>query len=513
MGAVALDVFADGPPSFEEQLCGMPREWLELTQRGYNEPRSGQITLLPRTPMYMTTGSGGWTHSGPWTYLQHVPIVFYGPGRIAQGPEVERRVTTADIAPTFARMLGLSFESDGMVLDEVSTDADDPPKVIVTVVWDGGGWNGLEEFPDAWPHLRKVMAEGVTFTNAFVGSSPSVTPAVHTTLGTGAFPAAHGITGVPVRDENGDAGDSFNDGKSSRFIEIKALAEVWDESKRNRALVGMVGYEPWHLGMIGKGAESPAGDKDDAVWVNRGSNRWVTNRKHYSIPRGFLDQDDLAERLQELDVSDGQDDDRWRRVPLDVRSRIEETPAFIDHHGRQLTDLIGAQGYGQDRVTDLLFTNFKQIDRVAHYFNMSAPEVRDVMVATDAQLKKLIDELETEVGHGEYVVVVTADHGMQPDVDELDTYAIDPNEIELDITTRFGPVVRAVWPTEVILLDDEMEARGVTVEDVATFLSGYRMRDNTDSIGKKVLGSGSVGPNTRLFELAAPASLLDSVTC
>lgn len=491
----------------------MPREWLELTQRGYNRPRSGQITLLPDEPMYMTTGSGGWTHSGPWKYLQHIPIVFYGPGRIAEGVEVDRRVTMADIAPTMARMLGVSIEAEGLVLDEVFTARTDPPKVIVTVVWDGGGWNGLEEFPGAWPHLRRLMTEGVTYTNAYVGSSPSVTPAVHTTLGTGVLPSTHGVTGVPVRDEDGEVVDSFNDGKSARFIEVDALAESWDEHKNNRALVGMIGYEPWHLGMIGKGAETPGGDRDDAVWVNRGSNHWVTNRSHYSIPKGFLDQDDLPGRLQTLDTADGADDDRWGRVPLDVQSRVEETPAFIDHHGDQLTELIGTGGYGSDGVTDLLFTNFKQIDRVAHYFNMSAPEVRDAMVATDAQLETIVDDLEAEVGEGEYVLIVTADHGMQPDAADLGSYAIDPNEVERDITSRFGPVVRAVWPTEVFLLEDEMEAHGITVEDVATFLGGYRMRDNTGSIGKKVLGSGSVGANTRLFELAAPATMLETVSC
>lgn len=512
-GAVVLDVFADTPPTFEEQLCGMPRGWLELTQRGYSESRSGQITLLPKTPMYMTTGSGGWTHSGPWDHLQRIPIVFYGPGRIPEGIDVERRVTTADIAPTFAGMLDVPVDADGSVLEEVLTDRADPPNVIVTVVWDGGGWNGLERFPKAWPNLEGAMGSGVTFTNAYVGSSPSVTPAVHTTLGTGVFPATHGITGVPVRDEDGTVVDSFNDGKSARFIEVDALAEVWDERNGNDALVGMIGYEPWHLGMIGKGAEAAGGDRDDAVWVNRGSNHWVTNRSHYSIPRGFLDQSDLTTRLQELDVADGSDDDRWGRVPLDVQSRIEETPAFVAHHGRQLTDLIGTGGYGSDRVADLLFTNFKQIDRVAHYFNMAAPEVRDVMVATDAQLKLLIDDLESDVGHGEYVLVVTADHGMQPDAKELDTYEIDPNEIERDLVARFGPVVRAVWPTEVFLLEDEMESRGTTIEDVATFLSEYRLRDNTGSVIRTLLGEGSVGPNTRLFDLAAPASLLESVSC
>jgi predicted AlkP superfamily pyrophosphatase or phosphodiesterase len=510
---VALDVTGDPDPSFTAQLCAIPEGWLTLTQRGYNEARSGQITLLPRQPIYMTTGSHGWTHSGPWDYLQKIPIVLYGAG-IPEGQTISDPVTTADIAPTIAKMMDFPFDPEGTsLLDPTDDRPRERPKLIVTVVWDGGGWNGLDQWPDAWPHLKALMQHGTVFTDAIVGSSPSVTPAIHTTLGTGRFPNEHGITGVPLRDESGTVVDSFNDGESARFIEVPTLAESWDEANDNRPLIGMVGYEPWHLGMIGKGAETPTGDKDDAVWVNRGSNHWVTNRDHYSMPETFRDQSDLPRRLDTLDIDDGVDDDHWGRVPLDVQSRIEETPAFIEHHGQKLVDLIVEGGYGDDRVTDLLFTNFKQIDRVAHYYNMTAPEVRDVMVASDQQLDVLVDALDEHVGRDRYTLIVTADHGMQPDVEDLDAYAIDPNEVERDIATRFGPVVRAVWPTEVFLLEAEMEARGITVADVARFLSEYRLRDNTSSIGNKVLGSGSFGSNDRLFELAAPAELLESVTC
>lgn len=513
VGVMVLDAFSDPAPSFEAQLCGMPRAWLELTQRGYHEPRSGQITVLPRQPIYMSTGALGWTHSGPWDYLQRVPLLFYGPGRVPSGVEVDDPVTTADIAPTIAAMLGTKIDADGDVLGDAVGSTDSPLRLVVTVVWDGGGWNGLRQWPEAWPTLKRLMSEGVNYTNAIVGSSPSVTPAIHTTLGTGSFPATHGVTGVPVRDEAGTVVDSFNDGKSARFIEVPALAEIWDESNDNDALIAMIGYEPWHLGMIGQGAETPGGDKDDAVWVNRGSNHWVTNGDHYSIPPTFRDQSDIQARLDELDIVDGKDDNRWGRVPLDEQTRIEETPAFVEHHGQKLVDLMTDEGYGEDRVTDLLFTNFKQIDRVAHYYNMAAPEVRDVMVATDRQLGVLVDALDSEVGTGDYVVVVTADHGMQPDVEALDAYAIDPNEVERDIAARFGPVVRAVWPTEVFLLDEEMAARNVTVEDVASFLSEYRIRDNAGSLRNKVLGSGSFSPNDRLFELAAPARMLETVSC
>ncbi|HWC13749.1 MAG TPA: alkaline phosphatase family protein [Actinomycetota bacterium] len=522
-GQIVLDRILGRPaaPSFRDQICGLPPAWLELIRRGYHPDRAGQISLLPHHPMYMTTGSGGWTHSGPWDHLQQIPLVFYAPGRVPAGVEPTGEVTVADVAPTLAAMLGVERHAgdrdpgaarDGRVLTEVVADAP-PPKLVVVVVWDGGGWNGLEQWPDAWPVLARLMSDGVSYRSAIVGSSPSVTPAVHTTLGTGVFPATHGITGVPIRDEHGVVTDAFVDGKSSRFVEVETLAERWDRRNGGRPEVAMVGYEPWHLGMIGKGAETPGADRDDAVWINRRTNRWNTFGAHYAMPRAFRNQQGLDALLEELDGTDGAVDGSWLRVPLDVRSRVEETPAFIEHHGAKLTEMIRREGYGRDRVTDLIFTNFKQIDRVAHYYNMAAPEVEQVMRASDTALGRLVDDLDRTVGQGDYVVVVTADHGMQPDVSELDSYEIDPNELERDLSAEFGPVVRAVWPTEVFLLDDELAARDVTVEEIARFIGSYTLGDNSDVEPAKVVGSGDFSAADRLFDLAVPARLLDEVSC
>ncbi|MGH2730533.1 MAG: alkaline phosphatase family protein, partial [Actinomycetota bacterium] len=261
VGAIVLGSILDGDdlPSFTEQACGLPSQWLVRTQQGHFEPRSGQIAIIPRRPAYMASGAGGWSHSGPFDYLQHVPIVFYGPGIIPSLGAIDRPITTADIAPTLARLVRGSFQADGVPLDEVATVEKtlerDPPKLILTVVWDGGGYNVLDQWPEVWPNLARISAGGVSYTNATVGSSPSVTPAIHTTLGTGDFPVTHGITAINVRNEEGEVVDAFLKGRSGRFLRVPTFAELWDEQNDNRALVGMVGYEPWHVGMIGKGAE------------------------------------------------------------------------------------------------------------------------------------------------------------------------------------------------------------------------------------------------------------------
>lgn len=503
-------------PSFEEQACALSPELLLRTQRGYFEPRSGQISLLPRTPAYMASGGGGWSHSGPWPYLQDVPLVFYGPGIIEGGSSVDRPVTAADIAPTFARLLkSRSGESAGEPLAEV-IDAFHAkrPKLILTIVWDGGGWNTLDLWDDSWPNLKQMMAEGIDFSNATVGSSPSVTPAVHTTIGTGVFPATHGITGVPVRDENGEVVDAFLNGESSRFIQVPALAELWDERNGNRAKIGMVGYEPWHLGMIGQGAERTGGDKDDAVWLDTETNEWITNPDHYSFPASVGATEGLDDLVAELDAADGQVDGIWRNdVPLDDPSRTEETPAFIGYHTRAMLEMIEAEGYGTDDITDLLFTNYKQIDRVGHYFNMDSDYVNDVLVRTDEELGVIIDELDRIVGAGEWVIALTADHGQQRDASDINGYGINAREVEDDIRDEFGDVVRAVWPTEVFLLEDAMTREDVTVELIANFLGGYTVGDNNDGLGGILADTGRFEPGDRLFDLAIPAAMLGELRC
>ena len=114
-------VESEGPlPSFQEQICGLPSEWRERVVRGQFPGHSGDISLLPKTPAYMASGAGGWSHSGPWGYLQDVPLVFYGPGLIDEGVEVDRAVTLADVAPTYAALLRGSFKADGERLTEVA---------------------------------------------------------------------------------------------------------------------------------------------------------------------------------------------------------------------------------------------------------------------------------------------------------------------------------------------------------------------------------------------------------
>lgn len=515
LGLTAIQSRQEGPlASFEDQMCGLPAEWLGLVKKGYHPARSGQVSFLPDHPIYFAGGGDGWSHSGPWPYLQQVPLAIYGPGLIPAYARVNSEGRTlADLAPTLATLMrGSLSATDGEVLTEAADLSETldsrPPRLILTMVWDGAGWNTLEAHPDAWPNLKEIMAGGVTYT-VDVGSSPSVTPAVHTTLGTGVLPATHGITGVPVLDDERRAVDPFLDGTSGRFLEVPTLAERWDENTGNEALIGMIGHVPWHLGMIGVGAERPGGDKDHAAWLDLETNEWITNPDHYSMPPGFGEETDLPELIAEMDEGNGE----WMDVPLDDPARYEELPAFAAHHTEALIGLLEGAGYGKDDVTDLMFTNYKQIDLLGHHFNMASDQVEAAIGATDDALGVLLDHLDEEVGRGRYVVVMTADHGQQPSAEAVDAFGIDSNEMTDDLEGRFGPVIQDVAPTEVFVDEQALSARGHSIEDVARFVGDYRLGDNATDPLRQFLGAGSYDPFDRLMAMAVPSALLSEVSC
>lgn len=376
------------------------------------------------------------------------------------------------------------------------------------MVWDGGGWNALRAHPEAWPNLKRVMEEGVTYT-ASVGSSPSVTPAIHTTLGTGVFPARHGITGVPLLDDDRRAVDPFLDGTSGRFMEVPTVAERWDEQTGNEALIGMLGHVPWHLGMIGMGAERAGGDKDDAAWLDVETSEWITNPRYYARLGDLGDRSDLRERIARVDEGDG----TWMDVPLDDRARLEELPAFAGHQTEELLGLMDSKGYGADDVTDLMFMNYKQIDLLSHYFNMASPQVEAAIQAIDDGLGEVLDYLDREVGRGSYVVAVTSDHGLQPRAESLGSFGIDSNEMTRDIEDDFGPVVQDIAPTEVFLDEEALAAGGYTIDDVARSIADYRLGDNASTIGQRLFGAGSYDRFDRLLAMSVPSRLLSDVSC
>ena len=459
--------------------CAEIEQFVQRVRRGYVPIRSSDIALIPHEPNYIGTPDAA-VHTGPYDFLAEVPFVLYGPGYVEPLGEVDDAATMADIAPTIARLIGFRFDTpDGQALDQGLEVSGSPPRLVVTVVWDGGGWNTLREHPRSWPFLKRTIERGISVTDMTIGSTPSVTPPIHTTLGTGVFPRRHGIPNVKMTTAD-DRYINPMELNSPEYIKVPALGDVYDAAEGNRPLVGVVATVNWHLGMIGRGTLHPGGDNDlAALYTSSGS--LFGDPDYYEIPYDRGDPGGLSEEAERLDGLDGSRDETWRGHPLDEEVTYA-SPAYVHWFGDRLLEAIDTRGFGTDPVPDLLYTNFKSIDDAGHRWGMVSPEAGDAIGATDAELRKLVHHLDDRVGRGRWVLIVTADHGTSKFPEQSGGWAVRGHDLREDLNRAFDlgdePLFERVNSAGIFLNDEAVERVDLNLREVGRWLLDYTANDN-----------------------------------
>lgn len=520
-GAVLRRVARPDPrPRLEADAADLGAEYLELVTRAYHPERSGDLQLLvtpysssnyaPESRSLVPNDPRS-SHAVVWMYGERVPIAVWAPGLVEPMDSTER-VTLADLAPTTATLMGFEgFESaDGAPLSGIAVPAR-PPRVIVTFVIDGGGWNVLRRWPDAWPNLKRLMREGATYRNAIAGSFPAVTASSHATIGTGAFPRTHGITGHNVRRGGGPVKAWGEPGRADpSFLLVPTVADRWTEHTGNEAWVGEIGYQVWHLGMLGRGGR-PRGDLPVGVyWAEAEGGGWMShNPDLYRLPRGTPG----PERLDEL--SAGYTPPQPSPHDPEGRKAMCCFPPIVRYQGELIESAFDSEPIGDGAVTDLLYINYKAPDYSGHVYNMDDGRQAEVLASVDVELGRLANLLAERFGPRGSVLIVTADHGQCPQIDANGGVRIDPIQLEEDLRRQFGKsvfrLILGVAPSEIYLDPKALADAGFTVEDVAEFLADYRYGENIgpyvrpDAIRRDRLAARSfaaVLPKTFIEDLA-----------
>jgi hypothetical protein len=483
----------DPRPVQEAMARDLGAEYMELVARAYHPDRSGDIQLLaapfnsanyPQESRSLVSRDPRTSHASVWMYLERIPLVVYG-ASIPPADSAER-VTLADVAPTIADLVGfdgfLDLGREGRPLPGIVRPAE-APELVVTFVIDGGGWNVLQRYPDAWPNLRRLMRDGASYRNALHGSFPAVTASAHATIGTGAFPRTHGITGHNLRDGRrarkayGELGHA-NPGD----ILVPTLADLWSDETGDAAWIGEIGYQVWHLGMIGRGGPSRRGD-DRPVAVY-----W----DEVSDPQDWRTQNDELYRLPVVTPSLATFEGYGAGfVPNPARNSAFDpvkpknmhccsTPV-IRYQGDLIEGTIEHEQIGSPAAPGLLFVNYKAPDYTGHVYGMFDPMTGDALRDVDEQLGRLVAQLDA-LYPGRYALIVTADHGQCPLPDESGGVRLDPIQLWDDLEREFGGglfgLVQNVVPSEVYLHADVLWDAGATGEDVAAFLRNYPYRRN-----------------------------------
>ena len=479
----------DGGPIQEAAATDLGAEYMELVQRSYRAGRSGDIQLLiapfnssnySNESLSLVPRDPRTSHASIWMYLQRIPLVVYGPG-IVEPSDSEERVSLADLAPTTAQLIGFDAwpsDREGRVLPGLKTTGK-VPKVVVTFVYDGGGWNVLRHWQDDWPTLKRLMHGGANYRNALTGSFPAVTACAHATIGTGSFPRTHGITGHNIRaDASGSRKAYLEPGNADpSTILVPTLADLYSDATDNAAWVGEIGYQIWHMGMIGYGGRSrSASQKPVGVYWDEGSASWMPhNPELYRMPTSVPGQDVYSTHQAAFTSPD------WDQefAPKGGQSPCCSPPVVQYQH-----DLIAAtldhEPIGEAGPS-LLYTTYKSPDYTGHIYNMYSKWEGLMLHTTDDQLGALIDHLEETVP-GEYVVIATADHGQCPLPDAVNGVRLDLIQLQDVIEEKFGAglgkAVQFMAPSEVYLNVPALRDAGATPDDVAAYLRHLTYRQN-----------------------------------
>jgi hypothetical protein len=517
----------DPKPTLDAMARDLGTEHLELVRRQFHPERSGdlQLVLAPYNSSNYANESRSLvkddprsSHASVWMYLERIPLFVWAPGIVEPSDNTDR-VTLADLAPTTAHLMGFDgFRApEGRVLPGIERPAA-PPKVIVTFVIDGGGWNVLTHWDDpdpsktAWPQMKRLMRESANYRNATVGSFPAVTACAHATIGTGAFPRTHGITGHNLRSDGRTTKAWGSPGQADpSFLLVPTLADAWNERTDDGAWVGELGYQIWHLGMLGRGGHRPLGDKPVAVlWDEDGGGGWIPqNPEIYRMPRSWPG----IERLDELTTAyaDPGVDDQYT---LKGKKAMCCTPPIIEYQGDIIAAAFDSEPIGEGPNTSLLYINVKAPDYAGHVYNFLSLRQKFALLETDRQIARVAQILEERFAPGEYALIVTADHGQCPTVNLAGGVRLDPIQIQEDLEREFGRsmfgIIESVVPSEIYLSRRAMADAGITDADIAAWLRGYVYGENIGPyVPEEAIDRDRL--DQRIFSAVFPVSYLEEL--
>ena len=146
-------------------------------------------------------------------------------------------------------------------------------------------------------------------------------------------------------------------------------------------------------------------------------------------------------------------------------------PAF---EADALVAMIEHEPVGEDGIADLILLNYKAADFVGHKYGPDSQELRVTLGEMDRHLARILGALEKKIGK-DYLLAVTADHGMPSEPPSADRRHYAPSIVDL-LNNEFDPdgkqLVTGFEPEnlQIFIDEDRLSKLGLTLDELAKFL-------------------------------------------
>jgi predicted AlkP superfamily pyrophosphatase or phosphodiesterase len=346
------------------------------------------------------------------------------------------------------------------------------PKLVVVLVIDQMRGDYVDKFRDQWRGgLKRLVQEGAWFREAAYPYASTETCVGHATISTGALPRTHGMvanswwdrdlkkvvtcTADPNARNIGYAGASVKGGDSAWQMLIPSFAEElkFQTGKGTRIVT---------FSLKARAAATLAGHKADAVtWFDAAAGAWETSSAYGTQP--FIEDYAKAHPAREdygntwsLALPESaylyDKEAKGAAVPAGAGATFphvlrgkaggpEPDASFYEewqgspYADTALTRLaeaaVDSLGLGKRAGTDYLGVAYSSPDYVGHAFGPRSWEIQDVLIRLDQDLANLFANLDQKVGRGNYVVALTADHGVVPVPEDMQQTGFDAGRLHL----------------------------------------------------------------------------------
>ena len=336
------------------------------------------------------------------------------------------------------------------------------PKLVVGIVVDQMRYNYLTRFWEKFSEngFKKLVNNGFNCEQTHFNYMPTYTAPGHASIYTGTTPTNHGIIANTWYDKTNKAktyctsdenvqsvGTTTNMGKMSpNKLLVTTIADELKTANKQSKVIG--------ISIKDRGAILPAGHQADAAYWFAGEDegKWISSTYYMKQLPKWLNE------LNEKNTANTYLQKPWKTLlpihdytesiadnnPYEEVFEGEKAPIFPHNlpalrKANKNYDLIKSTPFGNtilkelafeviqqeklgaDAITDLLTVSFSSPDYIGHQFGPYSVEIEDTYLRLDREIAELLTFLEKQVGEGEFLVFLTADHG----VVDIPQHAID----------------------------------------------------------------------------------------
>ena len=248
------------------------------------------------------------------------------------------------------------------------------------------------------PNIKKLASEGTSYTNAWVGSLSNITPNVHTTLSTGAFPRNHDVLNFVWKNrETGLAywytqWDDIHIGEFNDNIKatgVTSIGTLYKEQYPGARVAAISSGKFYAAAGLGADSADYILFSDSSAVANPDSmsgDKFVVSgvQGHLAPPDIMTDPELTREKTSEFD------EDIWATdLALKLLEKVRP---------------------------EVLLINLPQTDESGHWcMSINDPEImRKVVSNADKQIGRVMEAYKKAGIYDNTIFVVTADHGMTP---------------------------------------------------------------------------------------------------